>query len=259
MSDDIRFIEAHRLAKILQLDSPIVFLDVETTGPYPAVDRVIQLGFIRIDKEEVTEKELLFSVDGGIPAEATKIHGITNDQLNDKPKFSQQAKQLAEVLDADICGYNGDFDIRMLQAEFDRSKVRWNHGLLIDPFKVFVAEEKRDLTAAVKFYLGEDHTNAHTALADTRAALRIMLAQLQKYDHLPKTVQELNHHLFGKIPEGYLDPKRRLAMRDGEVVLAFGVHTGKRVKDQVPESYINWLLRTDFSDDVKELIKKEIQ
>ncbi len=266
--DEIRFIDAHEICNRMRLERPLIFLDVETTGPYPQIDRVIQLGFIRIEpsivseggaitEAKIIEKELLFSIEGSVPSESTAIHHITNDMVFGKPEFYQQAKQLAEVLNGDICGYNGDFDIQMLQAEFDRCQVTWSHGLLVDPFKIFLQEEKRDLTAATKFYLGEDHTNAHTALADTRVTLRVLLAQLKKYQHIPNTVKDLNHHLFGKIPEGYLDPKRRLAKRDGEIIIAFGTHTGKRLKDQVPSSYLEWILRTDFDPLVKEIIRQE--
>lgn len=253
----MRFHDEEKIAKLLEIERPLTFFDVETTGPFHSIDRVIQLGFIRLAPgEEPIERELNFNPEMEVPEEATKIHGITNEELIDKPFFRQQAKQLeSEIFDGDIVAYNGKFDIKMLKSEFDRAGIKWKPGKLVDPYRIFADMEPRNLEAAVKFYLGETLDNAHTAIADTRGMLRVLLAMFERYpeEDLPRSVDKLHHRYFKQIPEGYLDPERKLALRNGEVIFTFGKHKGKKAKDN--PDYVQWMLGADFSSEVKDALR----
>lgn len=251
----MRFHDAEEIAKLLDIQRPLTFFDVETTGPFET-DRIVQIGFVRVAPgEDTREAELNFDPEVSIPAEVVKVHGITNENVAGKPKFRQQAKQLqAEIFDGDICAFNGNFDIVMLRAEFRAAGIDWRPGKLVDPFKIFVDFEPRNLEAAVKFYLGERLTNAHTALADTHGMIRIFAEQLKRYDELPKTVDEIHYHYFERVPEGYVDPDRKLAIRDGDLVFTFGKNKGKKVKDHL--DYAKWMLDQSFSKQVKDAIRE---
>ena len=63
---------------------------------------------------------------------------------------------------------------------------------VIDVMSIFHRKERRDLTAAVRFYLGRDHAGAHQAQSDILAALEVLDAQLERYPDLPRTVEELD-------------------------------------------------------------------
>src|SRR5690606_38877192 len=71
-------------------DVPTVWIDTETTGTRPSVDRVVQIGVCRIERGEVTG---FFSslVDPGIPipAEASAVHGITDDDVRGAPRLAE--------------------------------------------------------------------------------------------------------------------------------------------------------------------------
>ena len=255
-----RYAEMRSLAKLLGLTRPLIVFDVETTGTIAETDRVLQIGFLKIYPDgSVEEKEIDLDPETDIPAEATKTHGITASDVEGKPKFRQIAKQLGGVFDnSDICGYNVKFDIKFLQEEFKRV---FKHPVIgdeyvVDPFRIYLEKFPRDLTAAVKEFLGEDLANAHTALADARGTARILNAQLKRFSDIPRNVKEIND-IFNKIPEGYVDAERKLMIRDGVPVFAFGKNIGKKL-GEVPLDYLEWVMRKDFSDAVRDVVLGEI-
>lgn len=255
-----RFYEANKIAEVLQIKRPLTFFDVETTGPWETEDRIVQLGFVRLaPNEEPLERELEFNPEKPV-GESEKIHGISDEFLADKPLFRQQARQLyAEVFDGDIVAYNGRFDIRMLKAEFRRAGIDWQPGKLVDPYRIFADMEPRNLEAAVRFFLDERLDNAHTALADTRGMLRVLLAMFERYpeDSLPRDVDELDHRYFKQVPEGFVDAQRKLALRDGVLYFNFGKNVGKKVKDH--RDYAEWMLGKDFSPEVKDALREALK
>ena len=258
-----RHSEMRELAKRLGLNKPLTVFDVETTGSFLGKDRVIQIGFLKIFQDgSVYEKQIDIDPEMDIPKEATNVHGITNDDLAGKPKFRQIAKQLeTDVFSgSDLCGYNVKFDIGFVNEEFKRAlgrKVLDEEMCIVDPFRIFIAMEGRGLSDAVKFFLGEELTNAHTALADARATARVLLKQMIRYEQeLPPDVEGLDQ-LFNKaVPEGYLDPQRKLFLRDGKAVLTFGKNKGVALED-VPADYLQWMIGAEFGSEVMDAVRAE--
>lgn len=259
-----RHAEMRSLAKLLGLTRPLIVFDVETTGTLAEKDRVLQIGFLKIYPDGVVEeKQIDLDPETDIPAEATKTHGITAADVEGKPKFRQIAKQLAGVFeDCDICGYNVKFDIKFLQEEFKRVRgtafpTIGGEENVVDPFRIYVEKFPRDLRAAVKEFLGEDLANAHTALADARGTARVLNAQLKRFPDIPRTVKGIND-LFNRVPEGYVDAQRKLILRDGKPVFAFGKNVGENLED-VPLDYLGWIMRKDFSEVVRDVVSQEIK
>jgi DNA polymerase-3 subunit epsilon len=265
---------ARELASNLKLERPLVGLDLETTGPYPEKDRIVQIGYVRIAVDGVVEeRELDVHPEREIPAEVIAVHGITNERVANAPRFKDLAADLALVLlDADICGYNVKFDARFLHEEFKRANVDWlsawerdrmKAGLpgkrLVDAYKIFAHKSPRDLAAAVKTYLNEDLQNAHTALADARAATRVLAAQLAQYPDLPRSVGELHDLFFETAPAGYVDVDKKLSLREGRIVVNFGkAHHGKFI-EETPASYLEWMISSDFNRQVKRACREELE
>ena len=63
----------------LEITRPLVFVDLETTGVNPAIDRIIDITVLKI-RPDGTKEEKIVRVNPGIPISpgATKVHGITN-------------------------------------------------------------------------------------------------------------------------------------------------------------------------------------
>jgi DNA polymerase III subunit epsilon len=99
-------------------------IDTETTGLDPKQGhRIIEIGVIELSHRRPTDRHLHFYLnpDREIDAGATEVHGMTWDDLKDKPRFADVAAELAEFArDADWIIHNAPFDIAFLDAEFSR-------------------------------------------------------------------------------------------------------------------------------------------
>lgn len=101
-----------------------IVLDTETTGLDPLTgDRVIEVAAVELVNLLPTGEAFHSVIDPerDIPAEASRIHGFTNDDVAGKPKFAAIADQLLKFLgDADIIAHNAPFDFGFLDAELFR-------------------------------------------------------------------------------------------------------------------------------------------
>ena len=87
---------------------PIAFIDFETTGLSPAADRIVELTVLKLQPDGTEElKTARLNPQMPIPPEATAIHGITDEDVADKPTFRQYAQSLREFLaNCDFGGFN---------------------------------------------------------------------------------------------------------------------------------------------------------
>ncbi len=240
----------------LKLSRPLITLDVETTGPDHHVDRVCQIGIVKLYPDgKQTEWESLVNPEVVISEEMVQIHHVTNEMVAKAPKFAELAPMLAQGLsDVDFCGFNLQFDLDFMISEFNRARVP--HSLrdvqVVDVWHIFKMMKPRNLTAAVKEYLNEEHYLAHTALGDAKATLRVFLRQLEMHPELPSTVEELHALLFETIPPGSLDPDSKIVWRNGKAVLNFGKLSGTPL-EKVDRDYLEWILRKDFNKYIRKI------
>ncbi len=248
----------------LQLTRPLVVFDLETTGINVDKDKIVQIAMIRIEPGgERTTLDTLVNPEQPIPPEASAVHGIQDADVQDQPTFSQIRQDVEEFLTgADLAGFNSvNFDLPLLQAELNRvgSEMDFPGVRHLDAMKIFHRMERRDLTAAYRLYCGKELTGAHNALADTEATLAILDAQIARYDEVPDEVDAL--HTFCNPDEGrYVDRKRKFLWDDkGEAEFTFGKYQGKSlnvvVADQRGRSYLEWMLGSDFSEEIKGILR----
>ena len=245
---------------MLDLTRPLIVFDIESTGLFPRRDRIIELACIKVmpDGTEI-EKCWLMNPTVPIPAETTKIHGITDEMVKDCPTFRDNADEIFAFFDGcDLSGFNADrYDIPCLEEEFAR--VGRNFGLAarrrIDVQRIYHRMEPRDLSAAVRFYLGRDHAGAHGAEADARATLDVLKAQLEKYPSLPKDVDALDVYLVPRDPRN-VDRDGKLRWDKGELLVNFGKNKGKSLKSLLVSDlpFLRWILRGDFDTEVKMIV-----
>jgi len=254
------------MLKNLALDRPLAFIDVETTGLKPDSDRIVELSVLKVHPNGNTEyKSHRINPEIPIPAEATNIHGITDDDVSDEPKFKKYAKSLKDFLeDCDISGFNViRFDLPFLEAEFYRASVEFSrhNRRLIDSKVLYHLLEPRDLQAAYLKYCGREMTLKHTAEGDATAAAEILDKQLEMHPELPRNVTDL-YAVCYPVPDNYVDPDGKFIWVDGEVICNFGKrHNGRKLKEIVVEApdYLQWIAASDFTIDVKELVNRALQ
>ena len=98
-----------------------IFLDTETTGlSAENGDRIIEIGCVELVTRKLTGNNKHFYLNPGRDSheDALKVHGISNEFLKDKPKFSAIADELLDYLQgAEIIIHNAPFDVGFLNKE----------------------------------------------------------------------------------------------------------------------------------------------
>src|SRR5258708_17218883 len=176
----------------LNLKVPLCFFDLETTGVNITKDRIIEIAVVKImPGGELVRKSNVLNPTIPITDESTAIHGISNEDVKDKPAFKDVAKDYARFFEgSDLSGFNIlKFDVPVLVEEFLRAGVDFDYGRkrIIDSQKIFHMMEKRNLAAAYKFYCNKQLEDSHTAEAATEATMEVLFAQIEKYENLPVT------------------------------------------------------------------------
>ena len=123
--------------------------------------------------------------------------------------------------------------------------------------------EKRNLSAAYKFYCDKNLDNAHSAEADTLATVAVLEAQVDRYlgdevkDNLGKLIgifdndmEKLHKLTFNKMADL---AGRMVYNHKDEIVFNFGKHRGKPVAEvlKAEPSYFDWMMKGDFTRDTK--------
>ena len=100
-----------------------IVLDTETTGLSAAGgDRIIEIGCVELLHRKLTgnNKHFYLNPERDSHEDALKVHGISNEFLRDKPKFSAVADELLEYLaDAEVIIHNAQFDVGFLNRELE--------------------------------------------------------------------------------------------------------------------------------------------
>lgn len=102
--------------------TPLVFVDVETTGFTPSSCRMIEVAAIRVENGEVTQKVVsLLRIPEDVPAHITEITGIKSEDLVDAPEFAEVADKLVAILEGAVfVAHNARFDYSFFIGEFAR-------------------------------------------------------------------------------------------------------------------------------------------
>lgn len=246
----------------LQISRPIAFFDIESTGVNTMQDRIIDLAVVKLMPDGSRETSS-WRLNPGmpIPKGSTAIHGITDADVANSPPFADKAGEIMACFeDCDLAGFNVlGYDIPLLQAEFARVNMTFDMTgrNVVDGARIFHQKERRTLTAALKFYCSDEHTDAHGALADVEATIRVVEGQLDRYDDLSGNVEELSAFCNPKIPNA-IDAQGKIVWNDdNEAAINFGKHQGQTLRWLVRNEagFIQWVLKKDFSEDIKTILR----
>tara|TARA_Y100000034_G_scaffold100570_1_gene124117 strand:- start:46485 stop:47321 length:837 start_codon:yes stop_codon:yes gene_type:complete len=235
----------------LELQKPLVFFDLETTGVNIGTDRIVEIAILKVhpngNKESYT---WLVNPEIEIPAEATAVHGITNEKVVTEPTFKELASKVNEIIkDCDLAGFNSNrFDIPLLAEELMRAGIDFDmsNRKAIDVQVIFHKKEQRNLSAGYEFYCGKVLEDAHSATADTNATFEILEAQIEKYEDLENTVEalsEFSSHSKRADFAGFI-----LYNDQKQEIFSFGKYKGRLVEDVLKENpgYNSWMQNADF-------------
>ncbi len=233
---------------LLKLERPLACFDLETTGVRIGHDRIVQVAVVRIDPDgKRTPWQSLVNPGMPIPPESTAIHGINDLDVAMAPRLEHLAEELLDQFrGCDLAGFNVlRFDLPFLTEELFRVGVEWDSSRLrvVDVQRIYHQMERRDLSAAVRFYTGRAHEGAHDALADVEATTDVLLAQLERYPELPHDVDLLGQ--FSGDRQRSPDAAGKLQFNDqGLVCLGFGKYKGWTLEHigRNDPGYMQWLM-----------------
>lgn len=250
------------------MSEKILCLDIESTGletpggpPVHAVQIVLQ--WVHRERDPSTQDttyEWIVRPPVPIPDDVAAIHGFTNEMVSGSPPFGVVAAEIAAFVNiADgILGYNPDFDIAVLQREFELANcpVKWPRAVICCKrlWDINDPRPKRTLVNAYKAFVhGRGFADAHNAKADVAATVAVF-----------KTMQ--HQWKLGDKPFIDLDPERKTWVGPSDHFVwtddyrdsmrcNFGKFKGKWARE-IDRGYLSYIMGNDFPPHVKKLAEK---
>ena len=155
-----------------------ICFDTETTGVSVELgDRIIEIGALELIDHVPTGKTFheYINPEREVPAEAIAIHGITNEQLADKPKFYEIAQKWIDFVGDDgiFVAHNASFDMGFINFELKKCGYKtYDNDRVID--SLAIARKKypgqhNSLDALCKRFNVDDSARTfHGALLDAQ-------------------------------------------------------------------------------------------
>ncbi len=154
------------------LPKTISFVDIETTGGRSFYDRIIEIGIIRVEDNEIVQTfRSLINPQAHIPREIELLTGITSSDLENAPTFREIKDDILEILaDSYFVAHNVRFDYGFLKSEFKRENISYSqkHFCTVKLSRLLYPEFKHhNLDALIDRY-GFECANRHRAMNDAR-------------------------------------------------------------------------------------------
>ena len=174
-----------------------VVIDIETTGLDPEHDRVVSIAIIRSRfadlkrnscRVETKTMEAVVHPQRRIPLEASRVNGITDEDVANMPPFDEIAPLVRDFIgERPIIGHNVSFDRKFLNAEFKRAGVNGlehnENFCTMRKFQKLVPGRKKSLDDVAKWMgIKGREGPRHGALEDARITWEIA-ARFYMLDH----------------------------------------------------------------------------
>lgn len=165
-----------KTARKAVLDNALI-LDTETSG---LDDRSQLVQIAVIDCAGRLEYQTLVRPTIPIPADATKIHGITNEHVKDAPRWPDIAPEVIGLIGRrNVLAYNSAYDSRVLKQTsdahgYDHPMFFWS--CIMNMYMDFMGRNRWDRLEKACGEIGyQFEGQQHTALCDAKAARAVLL------------------------------------------------------------------------------------
>ena len=158
-------------------------LDIETTGGNTGFEKITEIAiYIHDGSRIVDEYATLVNPEKSVPPFISRLTGITNEMLEDAPRFFEVAKKIVEITEGKIVvGHNVQFDYGFIKEEFRSLGYNFSRD------KLCTVKLSRKLIPGHRSYslgnicteLGIDHGNRHRAAGDAMATVKLFELLLQ--------------------------------------------------------------------------------
>jgi DNA polymerase-3 subunit epsilon len=198
-----------------------IVLDTETTGLEPAEGhKIIEIGCVELLDRNLTGHNFhqYLQPDREIDAGAIEVHGITNEFLEDKPRFADVAPALIDYLEgAELIIHNAPFDVGFLDHELKalggQFKTIGDYCQVTDSLTLARKKhpgQRNSLDALCKRYqIDNSHRELHGALLDAEILADVYLMMTGGQVSLQLQADEAGNDLVpGEIPIRRLPAQR---------------------------------------------------
>lgn len=163
------------------LPNKIAFIDVETTGTHASYDRIIEIGILRVENNQLVRTfQSLINPQSYLPKEITMLTGITHQDIEHAPTFNSVKDEIKEILDdCTFVAHNVRFDYAFVKHEFLRENITYSskHFCTVRLSRLLFPQWQRHNLDAVIRECNIACTNRHRAFDDAQV-LQIFYQQL---------------------------------------------------------------------------------
>lgn len=247
-------------------EEKLLIFDIESTGMNTERDQIVELTVQSGLAEDSPGQTWRIKPDVPISPGAQAVHGIKDADLASCPRFKELAPEIRIYFEQSrsLVGYNVEFDLKLLQAEFRRikqSEIDLSQKLIVDPLLLWRKCEPRRLEDACTRFVGKPHTNAHSSAADVAVTGLVLLGMLKTFG-LEKASWPAISEMSSPTNQRWIGPSHHIQWRNDIVVFGFGRHSGRPVSELASEEnggYLKWILDKDFPEHVKIIAKRALQ
>ena len=211
-----------------------IVLDTETTGISTAEDhRIIEIGCVELVNRRPTGETFhqYINPERDIDVGAIEVHGITNEFLNDKPRFAEIAEDFLRFVDgAELIIHNAPFDVGFINHELSKLDGETRRvetiASVLDTLKMARDRhpgQKNNLDALCKRYdVDNSNRELHGALLDAEILADVYLAMTGGQVSLTLTASETDPALESAEDSalGKLERRSLKVLRASEMELA---------------------------------------
>ncbi len=163
-----------------------IILDTETTGlEHTEGHRIIEIGCVELINRRITSNTFhkYLQPDRQIDQAAIEVHGISNESLQDKPRFADIMHDFINYIDgAELVIHNAPFDVGFLNAELQRAvypKQLEEHCMVLDTLalarKTYPGQRNSLDALCKRLDISNAHRTLHGALLDSEILADVYL------------------------------------------------------------------------------------
>ena len=152
------------------LPDRLAFIDLETTGANPLLDRVTEIGVVEVEGDRVSVWDTLINPERPIPQFIQQLTGISDAMVAGAPTFAQVAEELAERLHGRLfIAHNARFDYGFVRNAYKRLGHRFRAEVLCTvrlSRKLFPEHHRHNLDSLIARHALIIGSDRHRALTD---------------------------------------------------------------------------------------------
>lgn len=179
-------------------NTPLVYVDCETTGFSPTSCRMIEVAAIRVENGQIVKSfQTLLRFDGELPPFITELTGIKPEELTKAIPFPKVIKELEEILDGAIfVAHNAKFDYSFFESEFKRIGKPFSMNALctVELARYYYPNMKNHKLQTLIEKYSFDFTERHRAYDDANVLIQFMAKLAEEFgtDSLHATANKVH-------------------------------------------------------------------